>query len=96
MSDARKQYTAPDLAVYGRLEEMTMFWSNPTSTDNTCPGPSFLGNNNPNSGSLCLGGGPPGEPDSTGSALPVDLILVDPELAAELSGMPSPLTGDGS
>ncbi|MDZ4767921.1 MAG: hypothetical protein SGJ24_02245 [Chloroflexota bacterium] len=90
MIEAHKHYTAPVLTVYGRLEDVTMLWMNPTATDNTCPGPTFVGSQNINSGMLCMSGPPPVSNDG----LPADLSLIDPELAEELSGMAP--AGDGS
>lgn len=95
MIESQNQYFAPELVVYGRLENVTMIWSNPTSTDNICPGPTFAGSQNFNSGALCTFTPPPeGEGSSMGD---ISLELIDPDLAAEISGdAPSLLTGEGS
>lgn len=52
---AQKFYVSPNLTTYGRLENLTLIWDNPTAVDNNCPG--AVGSENLNSGVFCLGGG---------------------------------------
>ena len=51
---AQKLYVSPNLTTYGRLENLTLIWDNPTAVDNNCP--AAVGSENLNSGAFCLQG----------------------------------------
>lgn len=76
VQDMQKRYASPALTVYGHIEDITLLWSNPSLTDNTCPG--AIGSQHVNSGALCVTGGGGG---GTGA---VDPEITDPSLGTPL------------
>lgn len=93
VQDMQKRYLSPALTVYGRFEDVTLVWSNPTSTDNTCQ--AVIGSQTVNSGALCvLGRGTSGGSDA-GADASISTSIEDP-LAAPIDPLAEDLTGSGA
>lgn len=88
----QKRYETPALTVYGRLEDITLIWSNKTATDNFCQ--NGVGSQHTNSGAFCVAGKTTGggdadlaaTPSDTSVSIPSDLDLIQPTLGPDLTG----------